>query len=71
MCMRLVHFFNVGYGDCFILENKEEAMLVDCGTKQKLTNIQQSLNLINSIMNKKEQKVGLLSHFHSDHLRDR
>lgn len=64
--VRSVTMFNVGFGDCFLIRNKDSSLIVDCGTMNQRfpfdnllsTNIQ---NLIPGVPDL------LITHFHKDH----
>lgn len=61
-----LRMYNVGFGDCFVLTNNSEKMLIDCGSKNK-DGVKKILNDLITDLNIAEKKKLLITHFHTDH----
>ncbi len=62
-----IEIFNVKFGDCFICKNKasSERMLIDFGSKQKIT--YSIINEVDFQLNNADKKYLMITHFHDDH----
>ena len=66
-----IRMYNVGFGDCFCLRNKNENLLVDFGTSNHRINGQRRrdvFDLIIADLSTFSRKNLLLTNFHPDHL---
>lgn len=62
-----IRMYNVGFGDCFLLCDENENLLVDFGSDSPQVNLNSiSDNIVNS-SDKKDLSI-LMTHFHTDHL---
>lgn len=62
---------NVGFGDCFLIKNGDETLVVDCGTRAKPdSKYPQLKNIANEIACKAKENnySALITHFHADHI---
>ena len=61
-----IKVFNVAFGDCFIIDENDFKLLIDCGsmTSERKNMVTQS---VDAEMSVKKEKYGILSHFHKDH----
>lgn len=62
---------NVGFGDCFLIKNCDETLVVDCGTRAKPdSKYPQLKNIANEIACKAKENnySALITHFHADHI---
>lgn len=61
-----IKVFNVAFGDCFILDENDFKLLIDCGsmTSERKNMVIQS---VDAEMSVQKEKYGILTHFHKDH----
>ena len=66
-----IRMYNVGFGDCFCLRDRNKRLLVDFGTSNAVINgrpRRQVFDMVISDLTTIEHKNLLLTHFHLDHL---
>lgn len=68
MNMSSITFYNMGFGDSFLIENNESSLLVDCGTyydSRNSTNL--TTFIISNHLEANERKDLMITHYHEDH----
>lgn len=66
--MSNITFYNMGFGDSFLIENDKNSLLVDCGTyydPRNITNV--TTFIISKDIKANERSDLLITHYHEDH----
>lgn len=65
-----VYMYDVAFGDCFLLKDKEESLLVDFGSDSKHQLDEIAEDIEKKVADKKHKRPlsALLTHFHTDHM---
>jgi hypothetical protein len=60
---------NVGFGDCFLLSDTDDVMMVDCGTLSLSDSVFHPIvdNIKNTYIDVKKKRQALITHLHLDH----
>lgn len=70
---RTISMYPVGFGDCYLIEENESALLVDFGNidyrpQSKTANpFVATTNALQKAVQSKEERSLLITHFHQDH----
>ena len=63
-----IKVFNMDFGESILLENSDEILLVDCGSKQSKSVIHDKIKIIRDELQSDCKKISfMITHFHIDH----